>query len=474
MRVTRSRILMPARLPDPTVHRIVILGATGDLARRYLLPALAELYASDALSRTPEIVAVGRRDLTLDEYWDGTALETEDAKPGIDPRTVLGPHLRYAAADIADAPALQAIVGADPVIVYLALPPTVFGPAIGALAEAGIHPDTRLVVEKPFGTDLASARELNELVHRGFDERNVYRIDHFLHHQTVQNIVGLRFANRFFEPLWRAEHIEAVDIVWDETLGLEGRAGYYDGAGALRDMIQNHLLQLLALVAMEPPARLDERTLRDAKVAVLRAVRTLDPAEVAARTVRGRYMAGTVGGRRLPDYLAEPGVDPSGLTETFAQVELAIDTWRWAGVPFRLRTGKALGEGRRFVEVRFRPVPHEVFEGDAPRPNFLRLELRPDRIVLGLAVNGPGDPLTLEQSELHVEFPPQSLPAYARLLLDVLRGDAMLSIRDDEAEECWRIVEPILATWRSGTPTLVGYPAGSRGPAAPLRAGDPS
>jgi glucose-6-phosphate 1-dehydrogenase len=351
-------------------------------------------------------------------------------------------------------------------VAYLALPPAVFAPTIEALAASGLPDGSRLVVEKPFGEDLTSAQALNHLLHRTVPESAVFRVDHFLGMQTVQNILGLRFANRVFEPLWNGQHIASVEIIWDETLTLEGRASYYDAAGALRDMLQNHLLQLLCLVAMEPPPTLDARDLRDHKVGVLRAVRRLTPAAVAAQTVRGRYSAGRIGARVVPAYVEEPGVDPRRGTETFAQVTLAIDNWRWAGVPFTLRSGKALHRERREVAIYFKPVPHLAFgQRTQPQGNVLRLTFDPDRVALGLNINGSGDPFALAPVELDLTLAPQELPAYARLLLDVVRGDPTLSIRDDEAEESWRIVEPILDAWAAGSVPLGEYPAGSTGPA---------
>ncbi len=264
---------------------------------------------------------------------------------------------------------------------------------------------------------------------------------------------------------WHAGHVQSVDIVFDETLGLEGRANYYDSAGALRDMIQNHLLQLLCLVAMEPPTSLSERDLRDRKLDVLRAVRPLDRAEVMAGTVRGRYSAGCVQGRELPAYVDEPGVDPDQGTETFAQVRLFVDNWRWAGVPFTLRSGKALGRARREITVTFREVPHLTFGADEPvPPDVLRLGLDPDRIGLEINLNGAGDPFALERADLAAEFPPVELPPYSQVLAAVLAGDPTLSIRGDEAEESWRVVEPILQVWSDGGVPLHDYPAGSDGP----------
>ena len=292
-------------------------------------------------------------------------------------------------------------------------------------------------------------------------------MDHFLGKQTVQNILGLRFANRLFEPLWCAEHVEGVDIVWDETVALEGRAGYYDRTGALLDMIQNHLLQLVALVAMERPGGLGEQPLRDAKVDVLRSVRRLTPNEVARYTVRARYTEGGSPDRPIPAYTAEDGVDPGLGTETFADVTLFLDNHRWRGVPFRLRTGKALGADRRDVSIRLRPTQRLPFgQTHDPGPNVLTFAMDPDRLIAEIALNGVGDPFDLEPARWELELAPQRLSAYARLLLDAMDGDPALSIRGDEAEESWRIIEPIIAAWGDGVRPLLDYPAGSAGPTA--------
>jgi glucose-6-phosphate 1-dehydrogenase len=375
--------------------------------------------------------------------------------------------LTYRQADVTAGHHIASAIDAarGPLVAYLALPPAVFSPTIEALAAVGLPAGSRVVIEKPFGDNLAAARALNQLVHQEFPESAVFRIDHFLGKQTVQNLLGLRFANRVFEPIWNSYHIDQVEIIWDETLALEGRATYYDATGALKDMLQNHLLQLLCLVGMEPPRSLDERDFRDRKADLLRAVRRLTPEEVAAWTVRGRYSAGRIGQRAIPAYVEEDGVEPQRGTETFAQVMLLIDNWRWAGVPFTLRSGKALKNDRREIAIHFKSVPHLAFEHDAsPRPNVLRLQLNPDRVSLGVNINGPGDPFTVERVELDVTLAPQTPPAYGRLLLDVLRGDPALFVRDDEAEEMWRIIEPILAGWAERRVPLLEYPAGSDGP----------
>jgi glucose-6-phosphate 1-dehydrogenase len=281
---------------------------------------------------------------------------------------------------------------------------------------------------------------------------------------TVLNILGLRFANRIFEPVLDATHVESVEIVFDENLALEGRAGYYDRAGALADMIQSHLLQVMALVAMVPPATVDARDLRDAKAAALRACRPWGGDPVTASR-RARYTAGTVEDRQIPDYVDEPGVDPARGTETLAEVDLEIDNWRWAGVPFRLRSGKALAERRKEIVITFKPPPHvpSGLRGD-PEPARLRLALGPDRMAWEMNVNGPDDPFTLDRVTLDTDLSPGRLPAYGEVLAGVLDADPFLSVRGDTAEQCWRILEPVIEAWRSGDVPMDDYPAGSRGP----------
>jgi glucose-6-phosphate 1-dehydrogenase len=347
---------------------------------------------------------------------------------------------------------------------YFALPPAVTVTAGRALARVGVPERTRLVIEKPFGTDAASAASLNELLHGLVPEDHVHRVDHFLGMATVLNILGVRFANRVIEPLLSAEHVEAVEIVFDETLGLEGRAGFYDGTGALRDMIQSHLLQVLALVAMNPPTSLEPLELRDAKAQVLRATRVWadDPIGFSRRA---RYTAGSVGGRAFPSYVDESGVDANRETETLAEVIFAVDTWRWAGVPFRLRSGKAIGSPRQEVDVVFKQaakIPGGLT--GAPRVNRLRLGLGPRRMALDLNINGPGDPFTISPVTLGAEFEPGALLEYGEVLRGVLEDEKPLSVRDDMSVESWRIVEPVLASWNEGIVPLEDYAAGTTGP----------
>ncbi len=451
------------------IRRMFILGATGDLALRYLLPAMARLGEAEKLPEGFEISALARDDRGTEAFraFASERLADHAADVSTEARDALVKTLQYYRADVTDPERMRAVLGdsREPIVAYLALPPAVFAPTIKALRAAGMPEGSRIVLEKPFGEDLESAKELNWLLHETFPEEAVFRVDHFLGLQTVQNILGLRFANRVFEPLWNHDHVERVEIVWDETLTLEGRAGYYDDAGALKDMVQNHLLQLLCLVGMEPPITLHERDLRDRKVDLLRAVRRLAPEEVEQKTVRARYAAGNVAGTAVRAYADEEGVDPERETETFAQVILAVDNWRWSSVPFVLRTGKALHAERKEISIHFKSVPHLAFgQKTEPRPNVLRLRVDPDSVALGISINGPGDPFDLEHVELDTGLAPQQIPAYGRLILGVLDEDPTLSIRADEAEESWRIVEPILEAWREGRVPLLEYPAGSHGP----------
>jgi len=455
------------------IERIIIFGATGDLTARYLLPALVHLYEAGDLPDGIKITGVDRRGwdndkngfrrLVLDslERFAGGVSASARAKFVVE-------VLEYRQADVTDAESVIEALGTldKPVVAYLALPPAVFAPTIEALKKANLPEGSRVAIEKPFGENLESAQMLNRLLYEFLPEGSVFRIDHFLAWQPFPAIMGLRFANGIFEPLWDRNHIERVEIVWEETLALEGRAGYFDHAGAFKDLIQNHLLQLLCLTAMEAPIALHRRNLRDRKIDLLRAIRRLDAEEVRQRTVRARYGAGRIGDRDVPAYVDEEGVDPERRTETFAQVTLSVDNLRWAGVPFVLRTGKALARDRGEIAVHFKPVPHLPFQkAGEPRPNVLRVQLGPDRVALDLNVNGPYDPFDLEQIELSAGFAPQEFfSAYERIFLDLLEGNTTLFVRGDEAEESWRVVEPILEAWEQELVPLLEYPAGSDGP----------
>ncbi len=448
------------------IERLVIFGATGDLTARYLLPGIAALHDAGLLPDGFALTCSSREDWDGARYRDWVSAQLErhagDLKP--DGRQAVAAACGYLRADVTDAPEVAAAVAGDgAAAAYLALPPAVFPAAVRALRDATLPPGSRIVLEKPFGESLGDAVALNRLLSEFLPEEAVFRVDHFLAMTTVQNILGARLANRVLEPIWNAAHIAAVDIVWEESLALEGRAGYYDGVGALKDMLQNHLLQLLCLIAMEPPVSLGERDLRDRKVDVLRSVRPLTEAEVRLSTRRARYSAGRIGDRVVPAYVDEEGVDPAHQTETFAEVELELDNWRWPGTIFRLRAAKAVGRDRKEVAVRFRDVPHLPMPASV-EPNVIRFGLDPESI--GLDLFGVGRQRgVLEPLTLAAELPPPALPAYGQLIQEVLKGDATLSIRGDEAEESWRVIAPVLDGWAKGLVPLREYPAGSLGPA---------
>ncbi|MEV0195219.1 glucose-6-phosphate dehydrogenase [Nonomuraea sp. NPDC050691] len=445
---------------------LLILGAHGDLTARLLLPGLGGLVAASSLA---DLLLVGSdRGEGTDEEWRAVvadAFATGGATgPAVD--TVVR-NARYVAADATDDSDLRRLLACRRarLTVYFALPPAVTVAACRALARIGVPEGTRLVLEKPFGTDASSAAALNELLRALVPEDHVHRVDHFLGMSTVLNILGVRFANRVIEPLLTAEHVDAVDIVFDETLGLEGRAGFYDATGALRDMIQSHLLQVLALTAMLPPSTLEPLDVRDAKAQVLRATRVWDDRpERFSR--RARYSAGEIDGRRLPAYVDEEGIDPARETETLAEVVFAVDTWRWAGVPFRVRSGKAIGSPRQEVAFTFKH-PQRVPPGlaGAAIDNRLRIGLGPRCLQLELNINGPGDPFTVSPVTLDASFGPGELLEYGEVLRGVLDDDKPLSVRDDMSVESWRIVEPVLQAWRDGRVPLDDYRAGTAGPA---------
>jgi glucose-6-phosphate 1-dehydrogenase len=449
------------------IERLVILGSTGDLTGRYLLPSLAWLRVRGYLGDRFQLIAASRED------WDDTRfrahaeawLDQEASDVNREVREFILRASHYQRVDLSDAATVAAcMAGHGPVAVYLALPPAVFPLAVGALQAAGLPAGSPIVLEKPFGEDLGSAIELNRLLASATSEGEIFRVDHFLAMTTVQTLLGTRLANRILEPIWNSAHIDEIEIVWEESLALEGRAAYYDGVGALKDMVQNHLLQILCLVAMEPPISLGERDLRDRKVDVLRSIRPFDTARVREATRRARYGAGWLRDHDVPPYVEEAGVDPAHATETFAEVVLELDGWRWAETTFRLRTGKALRSDRREVVVHFRPVPHLPSEHAVPPSNRLRFGLEPQDLALELTGVGPGVGFSLVPLVLQADLEEPELPAYGRLLLNVLSGDTTLSIRGDEAEESWRVVTPIIEAWAAGHVPMEDYPAGSDGP----------
>ncbi len=456
-----------ARKMTTTIRTLLVLGASGDLAGRLLLPAIGQLMSSSEGPERLTVVGAGTENFDQDTWRERVrgSFGTVDASG--DRVDALLTETRYICADVTKAADLRTLLRAceGAPAIYFALPPAVTEKACVALGQVGVPKDTVLVLEKPFGVDQAGAHALNAVVGQLVPETQIHRVDHFLGKSTILNLLGLRFANRLFEPLWNSDHIERVDIVFDEALGLEDRARYYDGAGALVDMIQSHLLQVLALVVMDPPATLEAEDLRDRKAEAIRACRVWGGDPVTAGR-RARYTAGSIDGRTLPGYADESGVDPARGTETLAEITLEVDNWRWAGVPFRIRSGKALGDKRKEIVITFKQVPRRIpgLHGKAD-PTELRISLGPDRLVIGLNINGPDDPFEIDRVELSADFGPGRLPAYGEVLAAVFNSDPILSVRADTAEECWGIVDPVLAAWRENKVPLDEYPAGSAGPA---------
>lgn len=446
---------------------LVILGASGDLTRRLLLPGLATLLRQGSRHEVHLIGAAfdslseaAWRSLVHEALAEGGCHEAAATRMASESRFV---HLDVTSADAMGAFLDELKADGRRIVLYCALPPAVSQKAVEALQYLDLPDGLRLAIEKPFGSSLESARTFNQLLTSVVPEKQIFRVDHYLGKATVLNLLGLRFGNRIFEPVWNATNIERVEIITDEALALEGRAGYYDKAGALRDMVQSHLLLVMAMFAMEEPARLDEVELRDLIVHALRATHLWQDDPTTSR--RARYVAGTIGTRSVPDYVAEPGVDPSRNTETLAEVTLEIRTSRWSGVPFRLRSGKALGDGFRGIVVKFRPVQHlpEGFNNEAA-PNVMVIGLAPESIALGITTNAEGNRWDLEQTTLSAELSESPVRPYGEILDLVLSGDPLLSVRGDATEELWRILTPVFDAWAAGDVPLDEYRAGSAGP----------
>ncbi|MCQ8783635.1 glucose-6-phosphate dehydrogenase [Mangrovibrevibacter kandeliae] len=465
----------------------VVFGGNGDLADRKLLPALYHRDRDNQIPEQARIIGASRTTMSHEEYrhFARGALEQHVAAEDLHPQSIerFLSRLYYCTIDArADGgwDELRAMLDeAEPNRIrafYLAVSPSLFGDIASRISEKGLSNDrSRLVVEKPVGRDLASARALNVTIGEHFREDQVFRIDHYLGKETVQNLMALRFANALYEPLWNAGHIDHVQITVAESVGLEGRAGYYDKAGALRDMIQNHLVQLMCLVALEPPASFDAGALRDEKLKVLRALKPITTANVEQVTVRGQYRAGASGGQAVKGYIEDLGNGESDI-ETFVAIKAEIANWRWAGVPFYLRTGKRLAQRVSEIVVTFKPIPHNIFDSSAGNvtQNQLVLRLQPDEGVkqwLMIKDPGPGGmrlkhvPLDMYFAQsFHVRNP----DAYERLLMDVIRGNQTLFMRRDEVEAAWEWVDPILKAWEEKGVRAQGYTAGTWGPSAAI------
>lgn len=476
---------------EPAPFTLVIFGASGDLTRRKLVPAVYSLFREGLLPEAFRVVGFARSEVSdaafrkqlrqgvdaharadLDDDWDDFAARLSYHQGSYD-----DPDRYVALRERLDRLA-EAMDAPRRCVFYLATPPPVFETAAAHLDAAGLAAEgdgwARLIIEKPFGRDLASAQALNASLRKHFAEHQVFRIDHYLGKETVQNLLVLRFANALFEPIWNQKYVDHVQITVAETVGVERRGGYYDRAGALRDMVQNHMMHLLCLVGMEAPNSLDGKAVRDDKVKVLKALRPMTVTCVHEGVVRAQYTAGEAGGRTLTDYRAEEGVAPDSTTETFVAIKTFIDNWRWAGVPFYLRTGKAMPAKVTEIGIHFKPVPHVLF--NAPpfgpmEPNILALRIQPNEgISLQFQVKVPGAGVRIQPYEMDFGYaesfgaePPE---AYERLLLDAALGDATLFTRSDEVEAAWAFLQPILDGCAESPPReLPTYPAGSWGPA---------
>jgi glucose-6-phosphate 1-dehydrogenase len=488
-------------LPTADACVLVIFGASGDLTHRKLIPGLYNLACDGCMNPQFEVLGVGRTPMTSEEF---RAKMREAAPQSSDTRNFnesqwkeFEQRLHYFEGDIADQQfysrlqarlgEMQKSVNTSNHLFYVSTPASVAGPIVEGLARAGMNRSAggwaRIILEKPFGHDLKSAQELNAVLHKVFDEKDVFRIDHYLGKETVQNILVFRFGNSMFEPVWNRNYIDFVEITGAETVGVEGRASFYEETGALRDMVANHMLQLLALTAMEPPIAFDADQVREQKVQALKSIRPMTAEEVAKRTVRGQYGPGESAGKPVPGYREEPKVKPDSKTETYVAVEFYVDNWRWAGVPFYVRTGKRLPRQTSEIRVHFKRTPQALFSTTPYEhlgPNVITLRIQPDDgISIAFDVKQPGAhmrALTIDANfSYETAFGSKGPPAYETLLLDSMRGDATLFTRADEVEAEWRIITPIEEAWaKLPRPKFPNYAAGSDGPveADALIAGD--
>ncbi len=480
------------RLPvHPTA--VVIFGGTGDLAHRKLLPALYNLAHEGALPERFELFGIARSEYSDDEFREqarASIARFSRTRPDPDVLDGLLADIRYLPGSFDD-PAVYGELeralreaqerAGQPLnrVFYLSTAPRFFPAIARALGEGGLaqseEVETRIVVEKPFGYDLASAQELNGILLEVFDESQVFRIDHYLGKETVQNLLAFRFANALFEPVWNRNYIDNVQITAAEDIGIEGRSDYYERAGALRDLVQNHMLQLLALLTIEPPTSFEAKRLRDEKVKLLESIVPIHPREVKALALRAQYAAGVSGGKEVPGYRQEEGVDPHSRTETYAALRLQISNWRWAGVPFYLRTGKRLSRKVTEIAVTLKPVPHLALRSEGSvgvLPNQVILTVQPDEgvsVSLGAKIPGPQMRIRPVYMEFRygTAFMSQSPEAYERLILDAMRGDATLFTRNDEIEALWSIIDPVLTAWERDLKSPIRqYAAGTPGPSA--------
>ncbi|MTI19218.1 glucose-6-phosphate dehydrogenase [Rhodobacteraceae bacterium RKSG542] len=475
---------MPAQLTDVPSFDLVVFGGTGDLAHRKLLPALYYRELGNQIPTDARIIAVSRRNISSEEYrnWALNALNDHLDEIDDDIMARFLERVQYVSVDVSANTGWEnletALAGREDVVraFYLSVSPDLFGTICSAIGSHGLITDkTRVTIEKPIGKNGTSAHELNETIGSVFKEEQIFRIDHYLGKETVQNLMALRFANAMFEPLWNSTHIDHVQITVAETLGVESRAGYYDTAGALRDMVQNHLLQLLCLVAMEPPESMHADSVRDEKLKVLKALKPMDASGVARNTVRGQYRAGASAGGAVSGYLQELGKDHSN-TETFVAAKLEIANWRWGSVPFYLRTGKRLANRISEIVIQFRDLPHSIFPEDAGtiKANQLVIRLQPDEgVKMKVMIKDPSSSnMRLREVSLDMSFAAtfnvRNPDAYERLLMDMIRGNQTLFMRRDEVEAAWAWIDPILKHWGNDREPPKGYTSGTWGPSASI------
>ena len=472
---------------------VIIFGSSGDLTHRKLIPSLYRLFADGILDERFAVLGLDRKDVTDEQFRNDLRESTVkflDSGHVDDAHwAAFAPKLFHMKADFGGSKAYEELerrLGSFDAewkarasrVCYLAVPPSLFGPITTRLGESRLGRDDhrmRIVVEKPFGHDLTSARELDGTLTRTFDESQIYRIDHYLGKETVQNLLALRFANALFEPIWNRRYIEHVQITIAEQVGVEHRGGYYEHAGALRDMMQSHLMQILCLIAMEPPVSFQDEEIRNKKVDVIHALRPIPKEQVGRFAVRGQYGAGMIRGKHVPAYREEAGVSPTSTTETYAALRLFVDNWRWQDVPFYLRTGKRLPTRVAEAAIQFRAVPHQSFPSSAVeewQPNRLVCRIQPDEgITLRFQVKRPGREMCLNLADMRFSyseaFKTPSPDAYETLLLDAMNGDATLFMRADQVEAAWQIVDPILEQWANDPPRdFPNYASGTPGPAA--------